>query len=69
MGGYEPAAWTTESAALAVDGEMVSTGALSDEAGCSLPAGSTPAHGRYTLSALLVPCLAWLTRRRRSRNT
>lgn len=69
LGGYEPAAWVAEGAALGMtEGERVGSLEPSQQAaGCSVAPGSTSAQSRFALAALLVPCLAWLTRRRRSR--
>jgi hypothetical protein len=67
LGGYEPAAWAVDGALLSDDSNVEITGTLSEQSGCSLTPGAAPAHGRFALAALLVPCLAWLTRRRRTR--
>jgi hypothetical protein len=68
LGGYEPAAWTLDSNLGAYSADISSVEpSESTTAGCRLQPSSTPTRGSTAWAALLVPCLAWLTRRRRSR--
>jgi hypothetical protein len=66
IGGYAAAAWTDGPEVPAPSPEVASPGA-GTEAGCSLsPAGSRGANP-VLWASLLVPCLAWLRRRRSPR--
>jgi MYXO-CTERM domain-containing protein len=66
IGGYEPAAWAAEGASMEVAESQITGTASQESSGCSVASGATQAQGRFALAALLLPCLAWLTRRRRS---
>ncbi len=66
LGGYEPAAWAIDGMNASELESLEAAAELPEATGCSLTAGAS-SGSRHALAALLVPCLAWLTRRRRSR--
>ncbi len=69
LGGYEPPDWTFGAEGPAPSPEQAGAIDLSEGSatGCSLPAAPAGRAGSWALASLLVPCLAWLQRRRRAR--
>ena len=64
LGGYAPAPWTDGPEVPAPSPESASGASGSSEAACSLGPANGAGSKRVLWAALLVPCLAWLRRRR-----